>query len=116
MLHFITATNRRQRMTTRELSRALQAEFVIQFRAGMSVASDDALVDFLDRELLRFKTAFDTVQPNVLWAYYNKRTLRFERNKAYAEDCADGFIWDNPRVRKVAIVYPESAPTCRPTS
>lgn len=95
-------------MTTRDLARNLQAEFVIQFRAGGNDASDDNLVTFLDRELLRYQTTRETVLPHVLWGYYSRGVLRFERNKAYAQDCADGFTWDNPRVRKVALVYPEA--------
>lgn len=96
-------------MTSRELARALQAEFVIQFRAGMNDATEDALVEFIERELLRGRTTWDTERPNILWAHYIGGVLHFERNKAYADQCADGFTWRDPRrVRKVAIIYPEA--------
>jgi hypothetical protein len=47
-------------MTTRELARALQAEFVIQFRAGGNDASEGALVEFIEREMLRGRAALGT--------------------------------------------------------
>lgn len=93
-------------MTTRELARALQAEFVIVHRAGGHDVSDDYLTEFIEREILRGRTAWDTEKPNVLWAYYNGKVLNFARNKASAEQSADGFTWDAPRVRKVAVLYP----------
>lgn len=96
-------------MTSRELARNLMADFVIQFRAGGNDVSENWLVQVLEAEMMRGKTTFDTLRPNVLWGYYHKRTLQFQRNKAWAEDCADGFIWDNPRVRKVGIFYPQEA-------
>lgn len=94
-------------MTTRELARALQAEFVIVHRAGGNDVTDDCLTQFIERETLRGRTTWDTAKPNALWAYYNGRLLQFERSKSYAEQSADGFIWDAPRVRKVAVIYPE---------
>lgn len=95
-------------MTSRELARALQAEFVIDWRAGGHEVSDDALVEFIEREVLRGRTTWDTAKPNVLWAYYGGKTLQFHRNKSCAEQSADGFTWDAPRVRKVAVIYPEA--------
>lgn len=94
-------------MTSRELARALQAEFVIVHRAGGHDVTDDHLTQFIEREILCGRTTWDTAKPNVLWAYFNGPRLSFERNKSYAEQSADGFIWAAPRVRKVAVIYPE---------
>lgn len=55
------------------------------------------------------------VFPQFVWGYYSNggHTLNFTFDKEYAERSADGFTWDNPRVRKVGLVKPLKHKTSR---
>lgn len=84
-------------VTTTDIADALCAEFVIQHRAG----GND-----VDRSYLAACLAKELVRGGAIWAYYNNsgKTLRTTPDKVWAEQNADGFNWDNPRVRRCALV------------
>lgn len=93
--------------TVRQLAMALGAEFVIQYRAGGNDATEQQVSEFLENEIYRrCDKKVTALMPKSVYAYYNKRKLRFTFDKEEAQGNADGFIWDNPRVRKVGIIYP----------
>lgn len=46
-----------------------------------------------------------SVPPSV-WGYWNGGRLRFTLDKQEAEASAEGFVWDNPRVREMGFVIP----------
>lgn len=93
--------------TSSQLAKALLAEFVIEFRAGANDATEQQVADFLEREIYRrCDKKVTALMPKVVYAYYNDRKLRFSFDLQEAHGNADGFVWDNPRVRKVGIIYP----------
>lgn len=93
--------------TTRQLAAALSAEFVVQYRAGCNDATEQQVAEFLENQIYRrCDKKVTALMPKSVYAYYNKQRLRFTFDKQEAEGNADGFIWDNPRVRKVGIIYP----------
>lgn len=49
-----------------------------------------------------------SAMPTTLWAYYTNsgKTLRYTLDRDQAERNADGFTWDNPRVRPVGKIVP----------
>lgn len=50
--------------------------------------------------------------PQFMWGYWDRGHFRVTQDKVIAEQNADGFTWDNPRVRKVCIGYPvEQSPS-----
>ncbi len=94
-------------MTPNQLTRALQSEFSIEHRAGGNLVSDDYLGDFIAKEFARSIVAKDRVA-HFAWGYFNNggRNLNITFDKKYANQNADGFFWDNPRVRKIGLIHP----------
>lgn len=90
-----------------DIARDLQAEFVIQHRAGGEEVSESHIADFIARSAGRGVHAIPGL-PKKVYAYYKNGgvDLRFTFDKEYAEISADGFTWDNPRVRQVGEVVP----------
>lgn len=87
------------------IAAALEAEFVIQFRAGGNHASKEQVSDFI-AGVIRSGPKPPGNFPKFVWAYYTNggKTLRFTLDRESAEQNADGFKWSNPRVRKVGLI------------
>lgn len=91
--------------TPESIAKALDAEFTIQFRAGGNHVTSQQVADFISDQI-RHGPKPSKGMPSFVWAYYTNggKTLKFTFDKKLAEDNADGFTWDNPRVRRVGII------------
>ncbi len=91
--------------TPDSIAAALEAEYVILHRAGGNHATKEHVADFI-AALIRRGAKPPGDFPKFVWAYYTGggRVLKFTLDKDSAEQNADGFKWDNPRVRKVGII------------
>lgn len=80
----------------KSIAESLNSEFVLQYRAGGKDASTEEIADFLSKWHGKIPA----------WAYYPgaKREIHITLDKGHADINAGGFIWDNPRVRRVFIV------------
>lgn len=91
--------------TPDSIAAALDAEFVILQRAGGGYAGKEQVADFI-ADIVRRGAKPPTDFPKFVYAYYTGggKVLKFTLNRDDAEQNADGFKWDNPRVRKVGII------------